>query len=440
MSQKLRNVNTEIDQTPAVPSENTPAEKKPKVVDLYEAIFDALNKSPVSILPEPSFRIASLKTPRGVKVPLKISENGECKEQTIEDVANLIMSYIKTALIGYEKYKFTANQCRECADYWLMASVPIENPPLIAFLKETTLCWKKLDFNLEYGDTPLFDELFSRMSNRNAVKIFIGSMFFPTSHRQQYLWIQGEGGDGKSCLLTIIARLWGSTGSLVQNEAPGKDKHWGVNYIGKRLVYFPDFNDFEAFNDGPLKQIVGSDMINVRPMYAAGYDAPLICKLIFTSNKLPPIDLQKSNRRRIILSKIETTDKDDTFYVDKLWAERAAFFYKCLELYKASCPTFGPILTDDEAKILLADSFDDKNVDMQRLFDFNFAYSNGGVLTPKEISNRLFDRGEKDGKVHSRFKEWLEARGYKAGRGHRGTGPRVIQNLKMLPFLGRSQG
>ncbi len=417
------------------PDNETPEkEKPPKKADLYEAIFAAITHSPAALLVEPNFEIAVVERNRGVKTLIEISSGQTCSEITLKRVTDLIMKYTRTQLCGLEAYRFTVKDCIDCAQYWESASECLPNPPHVRFLSDPGLCWSRLPFDPIPGPTPLFDELFSRMTNARAVKAWIGSLFIAESYRQQYVWLFGEGNDGKSSLLDFLAQCIGHEGMLAQSGAPTGD-HWAAPYPGKRLVYFPDFKDLSSLDTGPLKQITGGDTIPVNPKYLTPYMAKLECKLIFSSNHLPSVNLQKSNTRRLIFAEMRSTELFDPEYSQKLWREGGAFLRSCFDIYAEECPQHGPIPVTEDSEEVLAAWASREDDEYQLWFDDFFMRDPGSQISLNEMTQRIIFRF-KDFKSKRAVYDWLHKNGYRRKQVRLADNRRqwIYPNLSVKPF------
>ncbi len=406
--------------SPAVAKENKNIDKKdkpPRSSLLYEACFRAFTSSLRPTLPVPDFVIRVVELTDGIRTPIKISKNGECRKLLEKQVSRLIMTFARQVALttGEEYYFFTSKQAKDCADYWMDNCIPIENPPYVKFASEEGLCWNKLPWDCAPGPHPKFDEMFSRMTNRNAVMAWIGSLFFPQSYRQQYLWLYGKGNDGKSSLLNFIARVFGEEGALPQTSAPGGDNHWSACYPGKRFIYVPDLKDFSTLDNVPLKQLTGDAAIYIHPKFRDAYVARLNCKLAISSNHLPPTDCQYSNLRRLLFAEMTSAIDFSPDYDEQLWAEGGAFLHSCIAKYKELCPNHGPIRGDQEIRDQLEAWGSRTEEDYQLWFDQNFIRKEGARLDPNDLT-QLLAEGFKDFKAKRACYDWLHREGFKKVR------------------------
>lgn len=408
-------------------------EKKPKMADLYEAIFAALTHCPTAYLPRPDFRVAIVKL-HDVKTAIAISQANECKTLTLDQVAERILYYTRTTLAGHEKFRFTSDHARKCADYWQMASRAIPTPPHVRFKSDTEICWNRLPFDLQDAPTPLFDELFSRMkTNAEQIKAWIWSLFEPKAYLQQYIWIYGEGNDSKSSLLEFLAKCFGKEGALVQSKSPSGE-HWGQLYPGKRFIFFPDFKDFSSLDNGPLKQITGGDRIYINPKNKPGYMASLECKLAFSSNHMPPLEAQRSNFRRIIFTEMSTTTDFDPDYAEKLWSEGGGFLRACKHAYEKLCAGHGRIQVSDDSVASLEGWASRTDDTYQLWFDDFFMMSSGNTLSPNVVTQRIEMR-YRDYRSQRACYDWLRKKGYSKVQIREGKERRwIYRGLDVKPF------
>ncbi len=411
-------------QTDSETTEATEDEKddpKAPAAELYENIFSAISGSPTRLLPPVPFDIATIDVgDEGLKELVEINGLTQvCRRVKIKRIGELIHNYTRIQLARHWQYRFTANQSLAAAAYWELASSNIGSPKLIRFYDEPGLCWFRLPFVLDDTiATPLFDELLSRMTNTEAVMAWVGSIFFPESYSQQYLWIKGEGNDSKSTFARTLIKLLESF-AIVQTIAPWAtdNKHWAFPLVNKRLVVFPDFKDESSLDNAILKAMTGGDPVFVDPKGAPGYMASLFCKALFISNRWPTLEDQRSNLRRAILTEIMTTTLFDPLYEQKLFAEMQGFVSKCITVYRRICPNHGPIIVSEESKETVEANISSKNDEYEAFFDRNIEVTDvNHRIVPVELMDRLKEAFPHDRKLIDGFKRWLEDRGYKRTR------------------------
>ena len=207
-------------------------------------------------------------------------------------------------------------------------------PKSVVFQDDPALAFHRLDFSPKAGSSPLFDEFIGRCSNGKALMAFIWSLFIGSSDRQQYVWIKGDGGDGKSSLASFLAKLLGNSYTAERAAGSFENRFYTYGFIGKRLAVYSDTNCSGFVKSGLFKELSGGDYIKVEPKGEKAYTVKIDCKFMFLSNTLPEISTQKADQRRIILVEVKPIKvKPDPLYDSKLWAERAAILFKCKEAY-----------------------------------------------------------------------------------------------------------
>jgi hypothetical protein len=231
--------------------------------------------------------------------------------------------------------KLTAKDARESAVDWLACAEPMPMPRMVLFKDEDGLCFHRLPFNLDLDmDTPLFDELMSRASDPMAIKCFIGSLFHENADQQQYMWLFGDGRNGKGTLQRFMEKLMGP--AYITKVTPDKrgDKFWTSTLIGKRLVGLPDCDNSEFPTTGLFKMLSGGDSVPIERKSKDGYSIKLNCKFVFSSNEKPQLTSQASDLRRAIYIELEPIGVEpDGEYEDYLWGEASGIVAKCLECY-----------------------------------------------------------------------------------------------------------
>ena len=310
-------------------------EKGPTMAEKFEVVFRALNQ-------EPDFNYGVIQIPDGPRIPVRLDRGvvNFCSEENIT-------SYILQAVKGYG-FSFTAKNAKEAMDYWRLFKPPIEEPKIVRMLSDDGLCFHRLLFDPnENMPTPLFDAFLARTTNSEALKIFIGSLFVDEADRQQYVWLYGQGLNGKGTLLRFLDKCLGP--AYFSTEPPTRDdKFWNYSLLGKRLVAFPDINNSRFPASQKFKMLSGDDKVPIEPKGKQAYNAKLSCKFIFASNERPDISSQKSDMRRAIFCEIGEISKVEIGYETKLWAEAPGIVGKCIKAYTEKCGEHGPIPTDTE--------------------------------------------------------------------------------------------
>lgn len=211
-----------------------------------------------------------------------------------------------------------------------------EKPPMIGTMDDVTkLCFHRIPFIMDANmETPVTDEMMSRTSNSEALMKWIGSLFCDESDRSQYVWIYGEGGNGKGCLGRL---LWRTFGSAFKSDSIPKrtDKFWSYGLLNKRIVMFPESESYQSKfpSSGFFKSLTGGDAIRVEPKGKNSYSTFLDCKFMFLSNHAPMLKESIADKRRTIPCHMEVTTNYSPTFEEDLWKEAPGFFGKCLKMY-----------------------------------------------------------------------------------------------------------
>lgn len=214
-----------------------------------------------------------------------------------------------------------------------------------------------------------FLEFCNRCSDPDTLQAFIGSIFVPTSYRQQYLYLFGHGNDGKGTLFNLLHKMLGNT--FIAENVPSKDApFWSSAFIGKRLCVFPELEDVSFPSTERFRKLTGDDLIRFEEKYKNVSYGKIFTKFIFASNDELSLTRRKADTRRALYIALESyKGETDNRYLDKLWEEAPAIYALCLEKYRLMCPNDGPIVQSTHLKQQL--EFDYAN-EMDRFFGTYF--------------------------------------------------------------------
>lgn len=323
--------------------------KKPKKTEFYYQLQHVMNGFNLAKWPDFDKKFHVLCDERGVKTIIEELSNKVCRHVTEDAVIDAITKYCYKYLPHNPDAQVSYEEARACFRLWrsLTPNFEAEIVP-VAQKSEDVLCWHRLDFDFEEGPTPTFDEMFSRASNAEAIKTWIGSLFSADADRQQYVWIYGQGNNGKGALVRFLHTIMGPAFCAQQPPTEG-DRFWTSGILGKRLVVFPDCNDFNWPRTGLFKMITGNDAVKIEEKGKQPYTATLCAKLMHLSNEAPNISGSTADVRRVVYSEFQPIDTKpiaDKVYQQKLLNEGAAFLKQCVDLYLQHCPDHDKIPVD----------------------------------------------------------------------------------------------
>jgi len=342
---------------------NQPPEKTPipPIVDRYRDMSDCINRKPTRAIREDFPRTFKIYMPtEGVKNILAVDDvTNVCQDVPDNSVADDVLKFTQSKLLTTPGYKWDYDKSAKCVKFWKAITDTIPRPPAFGWADDPRTLYHRLPWAIGDGSfdglgMPTWDELFSRITNREALVHFIGSIFVEKSSNQQYVWINGEGGDGKGSLFRFLVRAMGSAGRSTTTPGRfGPSEHYSYQFVDKRLIAFPDNNSASFVQTGLFKALTGEDFLTVNQKFKDPYDVKLNAKIMFGSNHQPDISSQISDLRRLILCHITAPQPlEDGFrltgraWEDQLWAEGGDFLKYCIASYKEHCSDNEPIACD----------------------------------------------------------------------------------------------
>ncbi|HEY5688545.1 MAG TPA: DUF5906 domain-containing protein [Yeosuana sp.] len=325
------------------------------------------------------------------KIVRKISHEKICA-----DIGHLILDVVGSF--------HDAAACKKHADNWIQYNDALTVAPrTVAFGDYNDLAFHKLDFTPQQGESPLFDEFLSRTTNADALAAFIWSLFVDNCDRQQYVWMYGDGGNGKSSIGDFLGRCLGPAYMAKNSVNAYNNKNFTSTFVNKRLAVFEDSNSTKFVQSGTFKEVTGGGAIEVQFMYEGAYSTHIDTKFIFFSNFQPELSSKLADLRRIILCHVgPITGEPDSHYTDKLWEERAAILYKCRSIYEKISTGKGVIQCEklDTTSIAM-----DSEVAYDSVFE---EYLNeGGEISGIALYNLIRGSLRNHNIKMTQFKDWL---------------------------------
>lgn len=322
-----------------------------KKVDTYLEIIAAINKSQPGLPPWPhKFHVCEPKP--GIKELVAENDNKVVCYVSNKALVSAILSYVNSC--GKKKYRLTYRESQEVANMWIGMQTPIPEPKSVAFKSDDCLAFHRLDFDLpeaQFDTPPLFEEFLSRCSNSITLCAFIGSLFDPKADRQQYLYLHGQGQNGKGALTFLLRHILGP--SCHTDFVPNLSKinnFWTYSFLGKRLVIFPECDQPSFPSSGFFKTLTGGDNIRLEKKNGDAYSAELNCKFMFLSNEELTINGGTADLRRAIFCHVGPIKVEaDPHYYENLLKESPHIIRNCIDLYRKECPNGGPIPVEEKA-------------------------------------------------------------------------------------------
>ena len=312
----------------------------------------------------------------------KIILLSHCEQENTVDVGSIdeVITEIHDWLFSKKdiRYHLLVDQIKKVAQSLVLHFERLDDKPIVLGTRDEMdkLAFARVPFEFDQGKCPLHDELLSRTTNANALELFIGSLFRNDSNNGQYVWLYGDGGNGKSSLAKELEYTLGR--SYGAEFAPSKDnKFWTHGLMQRRLVVFAEMEQAQSDfpSSGLFKSITGGESIKVEGKGTPSYTTRLDAKYMFISNSPPAVKDSDSDRRRAIYCEIEPINgKPDPLYDMKLQAESPKFMYRCLIKYLSHAAQNGPgpLPVDEDSLDKISATYVDL---MQSVFDEFFIYT-----------------------------------------------------------------
>lgn len=328
--------------------------------EIYRELANVINQASFAGKHPLKERFYLIEPEPGKKTVVQDIGNRTVRYVDSQAVVNAVMKYIEERLADQKKFALTHRDATECVRYWMAVTEPINMPIYLGEKDAMELCFQRLSFN--YTDIPketlVLDELLSRCTNIKAIKQFIGSLTVENSSKFQYLWVYGDGGEGKGSFGRGLAEIFG-TGCVMMPVPRSESSKQFLAYSlqGKRLCIFPECSNYSFPNDPLFKQLTGGDHIWFEAKGKMGFCGTLNSKFIYLSNDRPAIQGTGANLRRVIYSQISkaTTKYPAAVYDSLIKAEMPSFIIKCRQEYLEACPYNEDIRIDDETTKALID-------------------------------------------------------------------------------------
>lgn len=194
---------------------------------------------------------------------------------------------------------------------------------------------------------PLFDSTLLRIlpdpEVRSFVQRWMGLNMTALTWEQKLCFFYGGGGNGKSLLVDLIARIMGDYASTAKIETlTGRNRRGGgdatpdlIPLVGARMVRASEPEEGEKLQEGLIKELTGGEPILVRALNKDFFEIKPHFKLIISGNHKPDIrGLDDGIWRRVLLVpfdvQIPKAERDPRLG-EKLWAERSGILNWLIE-------------------------------------------------------------------------------------------------------------
>jgi hypothetical protein len=404
-------------------SDAKPSAKKPRlppIADLYLSVTNAMNREKWCRLPKFPRSFHTVEVDGGMPLIVEERSDGICRYVQQSEVTRAVLRYTVSELAGDDSYAWTADKARGAMEFWHHFTPSITAPRALLWADEPGLTFHRIPWlrgETPEAPPPLWQEILSRMTNWKAFCIWVGSVFDPKADLQQYVWLFGEGQNGKGAITRFLERALGPSYSSQQPPAQ-HDRFWTAGLLGKRLVVFPDCNNVAFVTSGLFKSLTGGDAQRVEEKGKPSYTARLDCKFLYSSNERPGVSSERADLRRAILCELGAIQGDaDPGYEDRLWAEGGDFLRYCCGAYATQCPNGGaiPAIETESLELLASVNEEEYEAAFNRLFtycpvDEAKLDRDKRFITAAEFYETIAEHFRRDKRAIREFRMWAERR------------------------------
>lgn len=251
-----------------------------------------------------------------------------------------------------------------------------------------------------------FKEFLDRITNMDAFMAFIGSLFDPDCKHEQYVWIYGDGRNGKSKIFDTIGAVLGKAmGSVSAPDSDHPGQFWTYNFYTKHLVLMREAENAKFINSGTFKSLVTRESVQVEKKYRDPKEIIIPARYIILGNKRPDIDPNEASGERLIYCEVAKPQKKDPFFKDRLMTEVDKFISACITTYEEKYQN-GSILVDEKVKEKFLEDSKEHEIGV---FHSLFQYHEGHTLEAGDVYRVLFEKYKLNNYSYSRLiNTWIK--------------------------------
>ena len=306
--------------------------------------------------------------------------------------------------------------------------------PSVTTTDDNNPAFKKFERTHPSECPPTWKRLIAKSSNPDVMTLFVGSLLDPKSDNSQYLWITGDGGEGKGSFVRGILSALGQAGS-VEQPPMGDSRFWTQGLRHKRFVCFMDLDDVNFVTSGLFKTISGDDPLRFEIKGGASYTAQIDAKFCIVSNYLPNLSPNNADARRALI--VEFIDNDD--YIEeletKLKQEAVDFISYAYGKFLLSGSKKIPFTAEKDKELYNKSlALGDNNVFNEMFFDY-FIINKDKHVDAKTVT-KIMNDNHLSAKMKRQFKAYLYKVGikYTSVRANDGVIIRGYKGMMLRPF------
>lgn len=197
-----------------------------------------------------------------------------------------------------------------------------------------------LDYDAD-AKCPLFDTFLKRVQPDKGMRDFIQrwlAVSMTGLKVQKFAFFYGDGANGKSVLVDLIAKMLGEYAATAKIESlTGRNRRGGgdatpdlIPLVGARMARAAEPEEGERLQEGTIKELTGGEPIQVRSLHADFIEVQPIFKLTISGNHKPEIrGTDDGIWRRVLLVPFDVQipeNERDQQLGERLWSERSGIF------------------------------------------------------------------------------------------------------------------
>lgn len=271
----------------------------------------------------------------GVRLIVEIDDDNVARYVTDRYVAAAIIQFKKKS-VPLSDFWITTKKALDITEFWTAWAQPIPEPSTFTWKSNPEVTFRRLPFDYDPSAVcpEIFKEMLDRTSNVEAFVLFIGSLLDARSYRQQYLWLYGEGGNGKGAINQMLFNVFGKAYYSLKPPTQN-DRFWNAKLAGIRVGVFPDCASATYVTSGDFKILCGNDPIDIERKGKDSYTKRIDTKFIFLSNEMPVLSSEKADLRRAIFCHLANVEvEEDPNYDVKIWEAAGPFLSFCRSRYE----------------------------------------------------------------------------------------------------------
>lgn len=164
----------------------------------------------------------------------------------------------------------------------------------------------------------------------------LGYSLTKDTNQEAMVWLAGEGGNGKTVMITILSKLLGPLAVGMNFQTIGMAGNYDLAELpGKRIVFSTESERGGNMAEGYIKRIVSGETINARPIYGSPFFFQSTAKIWWAMNDKPTVrDTSNALYRRLKLIPFYRVFRDsekDIHLISKLSEELPGILNWALE-------------------------------------------------------------------------------------------------------------